>query len=217
MYRVTKFSVGDRIQVREGNGEGYRFRPGDKGTITNAPETGFVGVKMDNGYTSAGPWLSSRFELVPQVHNHPPYEPPCNERVVDGNLRGACLADKPEPTLPDPGRDPEPKPFVDLESIFRRKTPLNPFRPVTVEPRKAGKAFRALGFDLAEAEYDETTGEDTERLDRIADLWTTYLEAVAVREGDNPDLVPVIEPEDVARMISLTEIYDAAATGEPII
>lgn len=28
-----------------------------------------------------------------RVHNHPPYRPVCNERVVDGQLRGACLND----------------------------------------------------------------------------------------------------------------------------
>lgn len=27
------------------------------------------------------------------VHNHPPYRPVCNERVIDGQLRGACLND----------------------------------------------------------------------------------------------------------------------------
>lgn len=27
------------------------------------------------------------------VHNHPPYRPVCNERVVDGQLRGACMTD----------------------------------------------------------------------------------------------------------------------------
>lgn len=37
-----------------------------------------------------------------RVHNHPPYRPVCNERRVDGQLRGACLnddgTDRPEPT-----------------------------------------------------------------------------------------------------------------------
>lgn len=28
-----------------------------------------------------------------RVHNHPPYEPICNERRVGGQLRGACLND----------------------------------------------------------------------------------------------------------------------------
>lgn len=28
-----------------------------------------------------------------RVHNHPPYRPECNERRVDGHLRGACLND----------------------------------------------------------------------------------------------------------------------------
>lgn len=29
------------------------------------------------------------------VHNHPPYRPVCNERVLpDGTLRGACLDDE---------------------------------------------------------------------------------------------------------------------------
>ena len=28
-----------------------------------------------------------------RVHNHPPYRPVCNERDVDGQLRGACLND----------------------------------------------------------------------------------------------------------------------------
>ena len=28
-----------------------------------------------------------------RVHNHPPYRPPCAEREVDGQLRGACLND----------------------------------------------------------------------------------------------------------------------------
>jgi len=32
------------------------------------------------------------------VHNHPPYDPPCNERLVDGQLRGACLTDPEEPS-----------------------------------------------------------------------------------------------------------------------
>lgn len=31
------------------------------------------------------------------VHNHPPYEPTCNERRVDGQLRGACLNDDGSP------------------------------------------------------------------------------------------------------------------------
>lgn len=38
------------------------------------------------------------------VHNHPPYRPPCNERVVDGRLRGACLSDLATPPAePDAG------------------------------------------------------------------------------------------------------------------
>lgn len=28
-----------------------------------------------------------------RVHNHPPYRPACNERTVNGQLRGACLND----------------------------------------------------------------------------------------------------------------------------
>ena len=28
-----------------------------------------------------------------RVHNHAPYRPACNERNVDGQLRGACLND----------------------------------------------------------------------------------------------------------------------------
>lgn len=31
--------------------------------------------------------------LPPLVHNHLPYRPPCAEREVDGQLRGACLND----------------------------------------------------------------------------------------------------------------------------
>lgn len=27
------------------------------------------------------------------VHDHPAYRPSCNERVIDGQLRGACLND----------------------------------------------------------------------------------------------------------------------------
>ena len=30
---------------------------------------------------------------VSRVHNHRPYQPVCNERLVDGQLRGACLND----------------------------------------------------------------------------------------------------------------------------
>ena len=30
---------------------------------------------------------------VTRVHDHPPYRPVCNERLVDGQLRGACLND----------------------------------------------------------------------------------------------------------------------------
>lgn len=37
------------------------------------------------------------------VHNHPPYRPPCNERVLaDGSLRGACM-DAPVPDDEDVG------------------------------------------------------------------------------------------------------------------
>lgn len=32
-----------------------------------------------------------------RVHNHPPYEPLCPERCVDGQLRGACLNDDGSP------------------------------------------------------------------------------------------------------------------------
>ena len=40
------------------------------------------------------------------VHNHPPYEPPCNERTVDGQLRGACLNDDGTPvTYLDPATE----------------------------------------------------------------------------------------------------------------
>lgn len=35
--------------------------------------------------------------LTPRVHDHPPYRPPCNERDVDGQLRGACLNDNGTP------------------------------------------------------------------------------------------------------------------------
>jgi hypothetical protein len=35
--------------------------------------------------------------LPPLVHNHFPYRPPCAERVVDGQLRGACLNDDGSP------------------------------------------------------------------------------------------------------------------------
>lgn len=28
-----------------------------------------------------------------RVHNHPPYRPVCNERLVGDQLRGACLND----------------------------------------------------------------------------------------------------------------------------
>lgn len=39
-------------------------------------------------------WLDSRAaQPVKRVHNHPPYEPICNERVFGGYLRGACLND----------------------------------------------------------------------------------------------------------------------------
>lgn len=37
------------------------------------------------------PWSRQR------VHIHPPYEPTCNERRVDGQLRGACLNDDGSP------------------------------------------------------------------------------------------------------------------------
>lgn len=31
---------------------------------------------------------------VVRAHNHPPYDPPCNERIVRGKIvRGACLTD----------------------------------------------------------------------------------------------------------------------------
>jgi hypothetical protein len=33
------------------------------------------------------------------VHNHPPYRPVCNERSVDGQLRGACLNDDGSPAM----------------------------------------------------------------------------------------------------------------------
>ena len=41
------------------------------------------------------------------VHNHPPYRPMCNERTVDGQLRGACLSDDGTPVVKylDPVRD----------------------------------------------------------------------------------------------------------------
>lgn len=38
-----------------------------------------------------------------QVHNHQPYRPACNERVVNGQLRGACLND--DGTERDRGRE----------------------------------------------------------------------------------------------------------------
>lgn len=33
------------------------------------------------------------------VHDHPPYRPACNERTVDGQLRGACLNDDGTPKV----------------------------------------------------------------------------------------------------------------------
>lgn len=47
------------------------------------------------GWTETAPDPSAKPEVV---HNHPPYRPPCNERMVDGRLQGACLAE----TAPDP-------------------------------------------------------------------------------------------------------------------
>lgn len=37
--------------------------------------------------------LSVGAPVISRVHNHLPWRPMCNERVVDGQLRGACLND----------------------------------------------------------------------------------------------------------------------------
>src|SRR5690349_2016208 len=42
-------------------------------------------------------------------HNHPPYRPMCNEREVDGQLRGACLNDDGTPA--------EALPLGELEAL----------------------------------------------------------------------------------------------------
>ena len=52
----------------------------------------------DNGRWKAGhawecAWADATDEALKRAHNHPPHEPPCNERQVGGHLRGACLND----------------------------------------------------------------------------------------------------------------------------
>jgi len=44
-------------------------------------------------------------DVSTRVHNHPPYEPPCNERSVGGQLRGACLQDDGATANPWPAED----------------------------------------------------------------------------------------------------------------
>lgn len=39
-------------------------------------------------------------DVASRVHNHPPYRPVCNERDVNGQLRGACLNDDGTGVLP---------------------------------------------------------------------------------------------------------------------
>lgn len=43
-------------------------------------------------------------QMPPLVHDHPPYRPTCNERLVGTQLRGACLNDDGAPRA---GRSPE--------------------------------------------------------------------------------------------------------------
>ena len=43
------------------------------------------------------------------VHNHPPYRPWCDERTVNGQLRGACLSDDGTPSFFPAGTSKQPR------------------------------------------------------------------------------------------------------------
>jgi hypothetical protein len=59
----------------------------------SAEREGRDGSELINPYRADRLATDTAAPAVLRVHNHPPYEPTCNERRVDGHLRGACLND----------------------------------------------------------------------------------------------------------------------------
>lgn len=86
---------------------GYANYLFERSLIQRASETDRPGAvvlrdllaRVDRDDVSSDEWADAVLlaELIrPQgqrVHNHPPYRPNCNERIVNGKLRGACLED----------------------------------------------------------------------------------------------------------------------------
>ena len=75
------------------------------------------GITADPFATPGSADVERVHDVSTRVHNHPPYEPPCNERSVAGQLRGACLHDDGSTANPWPAEtDPAVAALVDDHS-----------------------------------------------------------------------------------------------------